>query len=81
MHYPIKEDAKIPENFDKMKKMSELLASDFPFVRVDWFEVDGKIYFSELTFTPSGALLDVEPREYDLIWGKKLDINAKEGKK
>ena len=72
--YAIKEDAKVPENFEKMKELSEALATEFPFVRVDWFEVNKKIYFSELTFTPSGALLKIEPKEYDKEWGNLLNI-------
>lgn len=72
--YKIKPDIEIPENFEKMKKLSEKLAKDFKFVRVDWYEVDGKIYFGELTFTPSGCLMKITPQKYDKILGDKLKI-------
>ncbi len=44
-----------PENFDKMLDYARTLAADFEFVRVDMYNFDGKIYFGELTFTPSGG--------------------------
>ena len=78
--YNIKRDAELPIYFNEMKKLSEELAKDFPFVRVDWFETENKIYFSELTFTPSGGFLDINPEKYDLEWGKLLDINLEMNK-
>ena len=39
----------------KMINASRVLSKDFPFVRVDFFEIDGKAVFSELTFTPAGG--------------------------
>lgn len=72
--YDIKEDIELPKHFNEMKKMSEKLAKDFKFVRVDWFEVNGKIYFGELTFTPSGALMKISPEKFDYELGKKLNI-------
>ncbi|MBQ4528075.1 MAG: glycosyl transferase [Clostridia bacterium] len=75
--YPVYEDATLPESYEKMKALSEELAKDLPFVRVDWFEVDGKIYFGELTFTPCGGLMKITPDEYDGIWGKLIDLDIK----
>lgn len=73
--YPIKEDAELPEKFEEMKQLSEELAKDFVFVRVDWFEENEKIYFGELTFTPCGGLMKIEPKEYDGKWGSLLKID------
>ena len=64
-----------------MKEMSILLSSPFPFVRVDWFEVESKIFFSELTFTPGGAMLKFNPPEYDKKLGDFLDISQYTEKK
>ncbi len=72
--YKRKDDIVVPKNFEKMKKMSELLAKDFKFVRVDWYEVDGKIFFGELTFTPAGCMMKIEPAKYDKLLGDKLKI-------
>lgn len=75
--YPVMQDAKLPEKFEEMKQLSEKLSKDFPFVRVDWFEENKKIYFSELTFTPCGGLMKIEPKEYDSIWGNLLNIDRR----
>lgn len=46
----------IPKNKKQMKQIAEDLARDFKFVRVDLFEYQGKVLFSELTFTPFGCM-------------------------
>ena len=69
------QNAILPAGFDKMKEMSTLLANHFPFVRVDWFEVENEIFFSELTFTPGGAMLRLDPSEYDKQLGDLFDIS------
>lgn len=64
----------IPPNWDEMLKISETLAEPFPFVRVDLYNINGKIYFSEMTFTPAkGTLIFDEPKADDEI-GKWLTI-------
>lgn len=68
-------DAKIPDQFDQLIQMSERLAEDFPFVRVDWFVVNGQIYFSELTFTPCAGLMKIAPEEYDRKLGALIDMD------
>lgn len=49
---PMKEVEK-PQTFEKMKEIAQKLANGFKFVRVDLYEVNGKIKFGELTFTPT----------------------------
>ena len=67
-------DEKAPENAKKMFEIAKLLSKDFKFVRVDLYDVDGKIYFGELTFN-SGAGRDlIYPIEYNEIVGKELNI-------
>lgn len=48
-----------PKNLAYMKTMAETLSADFEYVRVDMYEIDGKVLFGELTFTPAGCI------EYD----------------
>ena len=72
--YPVFNEAKLPERYEEMKVLSEKLAADLPFVRVDWFEVDGKIYFGELTFTPCGGMMKITPYEYEYLWGAWIKI-------
>lgn len=63
-----------PINFEKMKELASKLSKDIPFVRVDFYEIDGKIYFGELTFFPCGGFIPFEPQEYDLILGNMLEL-------
>ena len=72
-------DAKVPSEFEKMIELSEKLAKDFICVRVDWYEVNGKIYFGEMTFTPNAALIQFEPKEYDKILGELIHLPEKTG--
>jgi len=44
-----------PKNFELMKKLAAKLAADFAFVRVDFYEIEGKVYMGEMTFTPGSA--------------------------
>lgn len=45
-----------PECFDRMIKIAKELSKEFPFVRVDLYDNNGKVVFGELTFTPAGGL-------------------------
>ncbi|MBQ7995392.1 MAG: glycosyl transferase [Bacilli bacterium] len=63
-----------PSNFDEMVKIAEDLAKPFPFVRVDLYDVGGKIYFSEMTFTPAKGTLIFDDDKADFIQGEWLDI-------
>lgn len=73
--YPKNENIILPDNLNEMIELSKILSEDFPFVRVDLFSIDNKIYFSELTFTPSGGLMKMEPEEVHEIWGNYIDLS------
>ena len=73
--YGLYTEAKLPENFKTLVEISEKLAKPFPFVRVDWYIKDGKVTFGELTFTPSGGMMKLNPAEYDKKLGELLDIS------
>jgi len=64
----------IPSNFDEMVKISEDLAKEFPFVRVDLYNIKGKIYFGEMTFTPAKGTLILDDDKCDFEIGKWLTI-------
>ena len=76
----IQDEVEFPEFYEEMKQMARDLAKDFPFVRVDYFVVQNKFYFAELTFTPGACMMPFNPEEYDLEWGKMLDISMLEKK-
>ena len=58
-----------PENLDEMLEIARKLSEDFPFVRVDLYNVDGKIYFGELTFYPWTGYVQFTPDEFDFELG------------
>ena len=63
-----------PENGDELVAAAEKLAAPFELVRVDLYNVDGRIVFSELTFHSGGGLIPFEPKEYDREFGKLLGL-------
>jgi hypothetical protein len=68
---------KKPKAYDKMIELSERLSKDFDYVRVDLYDVKGKIYFGELTFGHGAGYLIFFPKTYDRIFGDMLKIGKK----
>jgi len=62
---------KIPDNFILMKALAETISKEFDFIRVDMYNVAGRIYIGELTFYPAAGLARFIPVKYDFIFGKK----------
>lgn len=60
---------KKPEGFERMLEIASVLSRDFPFVRVDLYNIQGKIYFGELTFYPWSGYLQFTPDEFDFKLG------------
>ena len=58
-----------PKNFEKMIEIARVLAQGFSHVRVDLYNVNGKIYFGEMTFTNGGGFDRIFPAEYDKVLG------------
>ncbi|WP_245940325.1 ATP-grasp fold amidoligase family protein [Winogradskyella pacifica] len=65
----ISSDIKKPSNLEEMIKFAEILAANFPFVRVDFYSIEGKTIFGEMTFYPSDGRKDFIPEEYNKIIG------------
>lgn len=63
-----------PSQFEKMKELAERLANGIPFVRVDFYEVDGKIYFGEMTFFPGNGMEKFDPEAWDYKFGEWLQL-------
>lgn len=68
-------EATKPSNYDEMICIARELARDFPFVRVDLYSVNNKIYFGELTFYPASGYGHFTPDEWDVKIGNLLDIS------
>jgi len=63
-----------PKDLDKMIDYARRLSEGFPFVRVDFYYVNQKIYFGEMTFYPAGGIKKFVPEEYDAIFGSYLQL-------
>ena len=60
-----------PGNLSELIEVAETLAEGFPHVRVDLYRLnDGRIYFGEMTFTPSSGYAACDPPEWDLELGQ-----------
>ncbi|MDV7750676.1 ATP-grasp fold amidoligase family protein [Enterococcus faecium] len=66
-----------PKNFEKMLELAKKLAAGFSHVRVDFYNVDGNIYFGEMTFTSASGLIPFVPESADLILGKMWNLDTK----
>lgn len=64
-----------PANFDRMVLMAEALSQGYPHIRVDLYNVDGRIYFGELTYASENGLTRWDPPSLDLEFGRLMDIN------
>lgn len=69
-------DDKKPENFEEMIELSKKLCGSFPYVRVDLYNVEGKIYFGELTFSSGAGYQAPNPASYDEELGKLIQIDT-----
>lgn len=66
-----------PKNFEKMKELATILSKDIPELRVDFYEVNNKIYFGELTFFDGSGFDKIEPREWDEKLGGWITLPQK----
>ena len=74
-HYPSsKKDIKKPKNLKKMIELSKKMAKDIPFVRIDWYEINGKLYFGEYTFYPGSGFEEFTPEEWDTKVGEMINL-------
>lgn len=65
-HYPAsKVEIEKPRTYDEMVELAEKLSMKIPFVRVDFYEILGKIYFGELTFSPGSGFEEFSPNEWE----------------
>lgn len=71
-----------PNNLEEMVRLSKILADKLPFVRVDFYSVNGKSIFGEMTFYPADARKDFYPDKYNLIIGDYFKLpKLKDGQK
>lgn len=66
-----------PKSSSRMTEIAKILSKNIPFVRVDFYEVNGHLYFGELTFYPGAGFEKFEPEVYDYILGSWLQLPKK----
>lgn len=74
-HYPAsKTEIEKPKSYEEMVKLAERVSQGIPFVRVDFYEIAGKPYFGEITFSPGSGFEKFYPEEVDETLGSWLKI-------
>ena len=67
-----------PESFTEMKQICRALSADFPFVRIDLYEIDGRPMFGEMTFTPWSGRNDFYTQDFLDKLGSEIDLTRVE---
>lgn len=70
-------DIPMPDNFEKMKELASSLSKGLPHVRIDLYNVDGRIYFGEYTFFHHGGVIPFHPDKWDYIFGSWISLPNK----
>ena len=68
-----------PAELDKMLELAEALSKDVPFLRSDFYTIDGKVYFGELTFFPASGFEGFKPESFDKTLGDWLALPTEGG--
>lgn len=71
----VPKDIPQPNTFEQMKSTCKILASEFPFVRMDYYESEGKLYFGEFTFTPAALTGGSLSKLAMIVMGEKLKLS------
>lgn len=64
-----------PEKYEEMMHLAKVLSEDFPFVRVDFYYVEGRIYFGEMTFFPKSGFGSFYPKIWNRTIGDMLQLD------
>lgn len=76
-HENSKDTIQKPEQFDLMHSLADKLSVGIPAVRVDFYEVNGKVYFGELTFSHHGGVVPFDPDKWDYTFGEWIKLPDK----
>lgn len=72
--HPTREALAKPAAFEQMKELASKLGEGMPFVRVDFYESNGGLYFGEMTFYPNSGFEQFDPNEWDVAFGSWIDL-------
>jgi hypothetical protein len=77
-HYPnLTRDVPRPKRYEQMIEFAEKLSEGLPFARIDFYEIDGRLFFGEITFFPGSGMEEFSPEEYDKILGDLITLPYK----
>lgn len=65
-----------PACFEEMKRLAKILSADIPHLRVDFYEINGRVYFGELTFYHWSGLVPFDPPHWDVTFGEWIELPA-----
>ncbi len=65
-----------PGSFETMKAFAAKLSQDFPFIRIDFFEINGTLHFGEFTFYDDGGFWPKQPEEWEYRMGSWIDLDS-----
>ncbi len=71
-------DVRIPADFAAMVAVARELCGKFPFIRVDLYQVNGKLFFGEFTFYPDSGTVPFSPDKYNTVFGDLFILPGKE---
>lgn len=63
-----------PDTLEEMASLAAKLSEGIPFVRVDFFNVDGKVYFAEFTFFDWGGFMPFTKKQWDVKLGEWISL-------
>ena len=72
----LKERQEKPKKFEEMIEIARKLSKDFPHVRVDMYNINGKIIFGEMTFYDGSGYQRYQPDEFDYILGNQFNLKS-----
>ena len=66
-----------PPELDEMLRLSKILSRGIPFLRTDFYIIDHKVYFGEITFFPASGMKSFVPKEWDYTFGSWINLPSK----
>ena len=72
---PVPGKVKVPDNLNEMIKIAEILSKGIPFIRIDLYDINKRIYFGEITFFPASGFGKLLPESADKKIGEYLHLS------
>lgn len=66
-----------PSSFEEMKRLAAILSKGMPQARIDFYDINGHVYFGEITLFHMGGMMPFEPEEWDYKLGSWIKLPEK----